>query len=198
MQPRKYSLCRVNDGKFCSFISPVWGIRALCRNLISHFDQRGADTITKIITIWAPPTENNTQAYIGAVAGQSGFTADQVLNLHTYADLRSIVEAIVWHENGEQPYSNAQFDEAIKLAGVVKTTPAWVKNPKVLAPTITAAATGAQQTIAQVHPIWDGLNAHGFHYHLNAQIIYGGFGVIALSGVLWFAYDMWKTHKALA
>ena len=185
-------------GRFCSFLTPVWGIRAACMNLIAYQNRHEANTITKIISLWAPVSENDTNAYIADVVGRSGFAADQPLNLHTYEHLKPLVVAMVWHENGEQPYSPAQFDEALKLAGVIKPPPAWVKNPKVLGPAIATAATGVQQTIGQVQPIWDGLNSMGFHYHLNAQIIFGGLGVVAAGGILYAAYDLWKSHKALA
>lgn len=186
------------QGRFCSFTSSVFGIRAGCMNIIHHFD-RGANTIEKLITIWAPPTENDTKAYISDVSGRSGFTSDQVLNFHSYADLRPVIEAMIWHENGEQPYSNAMFDEALKLAGVVKPSPAWVKNPKVLGPGIATVATGIQQTVGQVQPIWDGLNRMGFRWGcFNAQIVFGALGFIAFMGIVWGGYSLYKSHKVLA
>ena len=185
-------------GRFCAFTSAVFGLRAACMNLIAYQDRHGADTIAKVIALWAPSSENDTTAYINDVCGRTGLDKDKQLNFHSYADLRPVVEAIVWHENGRQPYSPAQFDEALRLAGVVKPPPAWIKNPKVIGPALATTATAVQQTVGQVQPIWDGLNAMGFHYHINAQIVFGALGALAGIGILVYAYDVWKQHRALA
>lgn len=187
-----------NDGRFCSFVSAVYGIRAGCMNLIAYQDRHGCNTITKIISKWAPISENDTAAYIGDVVGRSGFSADQELNLHTYADLRTLVEAMIWHECGAQPYSNSQFDEAIKMAGVLKPTPPWIRNPKVLAPTLTATATAAQQAIAQIQPIKDGLVSLGVGSLFTPHVILALTGIVAICGIGWIGYDQWKSHRAIA
>src|SRR5207248_4673070 len=54
------------ETRFAVFSAPEWGFRALARDLHSKW-VRGLDTIRKIITVYAPPSENDTEAYIRAV-----------------------------------------------------------------------------------------------------------------------------------
>jgi hypothetical protein len=106
------------DPDFFVFQSPIYGIRALARTLITYQDKYGLGTITAIISRWAPPTENKTDAYISEVIAKTGFTADQAVNMHSYADLKAVATAIIWQENGHQPYTATQLDKALVLAGV--------------------------------------------------------------------------------
>ena len=106
------------DVNFCVFNSPIYGIRALACTLIAYQDKHGLRTIRAIIGRWAPATENNTDAYVKAVADDSGRDPDQTLDMHSYADLQAVVTGIIKHENGQQPYAAAQIDKALVLAGV--------------------------------------------------------------------------------
>lgn len=63
------------DKQFEQFISLEWGIRAafkLLRNHISGFKgtRPKMNTYRKIITMWAPPSENATEEYINYVCRQ--------------------------------------------------------------------------------------------------------------------------------
>ncbi|NCC04320.1 MAG: structural protein P5 [Proteobacteria bacterium] len=106
------------DEDFFVFKTPIYGIRALARTLISYQDEHGLRTIGKIINRWAPNNENDTAAYISFATEDTGFAADQPLDMHNYDNLKPIVLAIIKHENGQQPYTAAQVDKALVLAGV--------------------------------------------------------------------------------
>jgi hypothetical protein len=106
------------DADFFVFQSPIYGIRALARTLITYQDKYGLGTVNAIINRWAPPNENKTDAYISEVIAKTGFTADQAVNMHSYADLKTVVTAIITQENGQQPYTATQLDKALVLAGV--------------------------------------------------------------------------------
>ena len=65
-----------SDGRFCRFKSPEWGIRAMAR-ILRNYQKRdgqagvggpGIDTVQEIIHRWAPPVENQTDAYVRKVA----------------------------------------------------------------------------------------------------------------------------------
>lgn len=107
-----------NDREFFTFKSAVYGIRALARLLITYQDKYGLCTIEGIIMRWAPAIENNTASYIQAVARNTGFSALQTLDMHRFEHLKPVVEAIIQHENGQQPYSDAEITKALVLAGV--------------------------------------------------------------------------------
>ena len=65
---------------FCVFESMAYGWRAafviLCR---TYYNKHKLCTIRAIITRWAPPKENNTEAYIRRVTDRIGIGADTVL-----------------------------------------------------------------------------------------------------------------------
>jgi hypothetical protein len=67
---------------------------------------------------WAPPNENDTGAYVRAVAASVGVGAEDEIDVHDYAILRPLTLAIIRHENGQQPYTDAEIDAGLVLAGV--------------------------------------------------------------------------------
>ncbi len=101
------------DGKFEQFTSPLMGIRAMYLDIRGDV-RRGADTLRKLITRYAPPSENNTAAYIATVAKAIGKGADQTL---TAADFPALLAAIIKHENGINPYPADLIRQAIAAAG---------------------------------------------------------------------------------
>lgn len=113
------------DKDFATFASAAYGIRALARTLITYQDKYGLRTIRQIIGRWAPPKENDTNAYVRAVAVQTGRAANDRLDMQSYADLRPLVEAIIRHENTKGPLNTANtwydaetIDKGLALAGV--------------------------------------------------------------------------------
>lgn len=90
----------------------IWGIRAAYVDVRSKLSG-GYNTVRKIISRYAPPNENNTEAYIAVVARAVGKSADAAL---TSADLPRVLEAIIKHENGVQPYPATDLQRAIALA----------------------------------------------------------------------------------
>ena len=108
-----------SDGAFEQFEDPIMGLRAAAVLLIAHYDRRHLDTIRKLVEVWAPPNENDTEAYARAVAKASGFGIDEPLDLHDYACLKPILTAMIRVENGRQPYTDAQIDAALVRAGVI-------------------------------------------------------------------------------
>jgi hypothetical protein len=77
----------------------VWGIRAMIMDIRSDIVKKKQDTIRKLITSYAPSFENNTIAYINAVAKRTGIDADERL-IPDINTLSRITEAISFHENG--------------------------------------------------------------------------------------------------
>jgi hypothetical protein len=106
------------DHDFCVFIAPVYGIRAMVKILRSYARRQGALTIRSIIRTWAPPTENDTEAYIDHVADLVGLPAEKPLQLMVTSPwLPKLLRAIIMHENAnEQPYSDNTITDAIALA----------------------------------------------------------------------------------
>ena len=107
------------DKSFCQFVSAKWGIRALAKILLVYQDKHGLDTVEKIINRWAPPVENNTEAYVQAVAQYMNVDSTAQIDVRKEALMRPLVEGIIKHENGEMPYSRATIDQGLVLAGVL-------------------------------------------------------------------------------
>jgi len=119
------------NGRFCVFLSPVWGFRAAALLLKgSVYFGAGTDTLTKIFQVWAPTSDgNNPAAYAAAVAADTGWTVDETL---TYGgDLlrkpkpgstgdRGLLAAIAAHESGESTWgtdwTQAQVDAGVEAA----------------------------------------------------------------------------------
>jgi hypothetical protein len=141
-----------SDGRFCRFRSHAFGIRALAVLLITYQDRHGLRTIEGIIRRWAPATENDTLAYMAAVARRMGRGLRDTLDLHRHADLRPLVEAIIAHELGGQPYDDATLDEGLRLAGVVPDQPAGVMHTGTARAAAGTAAAGAA-AVAVVQPL---------------------------------------------
>ena len=106
------------DSSFCIFVSPEYGIRALVKILLTYYKKYKLNTVKKIISRYAPPSENETESYIKSVANQLGVASDEEINLSSVAVLAVLLRAIIRHENGEQPYSDEQILKGIHLAGV--------------------------------------------------------------------------------
>ena len=61
------------DGEFEQFKEYRYGVRAMIK-LIQNYIRSGDNTLVTIISRYAPATENDTAAYIRAVAGATGFS----------------------------------------------------------------------------------------------------------------------------
>ncbi|EAA6373988.1 structural protein [Salmonella enterica subsp. enterica serovar Thompson] len=104
------------DKDFCQFITPEYGIRAMIVILRNYQRKHGMNTITGIINRWAPTNENNTQAYIDSVAKSTGVTPDQFVHTDDSRFMMKLLQAIIQHENGVQPYGFDVFVRAVELA----------------------------------------------------------------------------------
>lgn len=110
------------DPDFCQFTSAHFGLRALAMNLHNYQRRHGLKTVREMITRWAPPSENDTESYIRAVAEYMHVSANQDIDTSHVFMLLHMVRAIVMHENGFGPlmygrwYPDDVMDSAIKAA----------------------------------------------------------------------------------
>ena len=94
------------DKVFEEFESLEMGLRAgfvLLRNYINGTKKRPRkyNTIRKIITRFAPPTENNTESYIRNVCKWTGLHPDEVIKFEERNKMVAIVHAMCRVECGE-------------------------------------------------------------------------------------------------
>jgi hypothetical protein len=103
------------ESRFIVFTAPEWGIRAMARLLKNYARLYSLNTVAGIINRWAPPSENNTGAYVAAVANALKVAPNSVIDIA--ARLPDLLRAIITHENGTQPYSDATIREGVRLEG---------------------------------------------------------------------------------
>lgn len=105
-----------DDTAFEEFDTPEAGIRALAKVLLSYQRKHGLRTVQQIISRWAPSNENNTLAYIDAVAKSMGVLSETDVDLESSTRMFDLVKAIIRHENGRVIYSDAQIEDGIDRA----------------------------------------------------------------------------------
>lgn len=93
------------DAAFETFATPEHGIRALEKNLTTYQTKHGLNTPREIINRWAPPTENDTGSYVNVVAQALGVGPDDPINVQDPAVMQRLRDAIIKHENGQNPYA---------------------------------------------------------------------------------------------
>jgi len=112
------------EKRFVRFDSPENGIRALAKLLINYrgkdgmpgIGAPGIDTVRETINRWAPSSENNTEAYVQAVATAAGVTPSGPIDIRNRKILLGVVTAIIRHENGGVPYDAAVITEGVRRA----------------------------------------------------------------------------------
>lgn len=136
---------------FDEFVNLTKGVRAGTIDLITKYD-RGLNTVRKIIEVFAPDSENDTEAYIKAVclslSKRLSFTVrdDTILNLHDYDTVLAFDKAIVRHEQGKGPMPGGEwiadgvYVEALRQAGITRTTKQVVAQSKTIRATSFAGA----------------------------------------------------------
>ena len=73
----------------------------MAKDLSNKMD-RGLDTVRKILEVYAPPSENDTEAYIKNVSKRVGVDADEPISKD---NLKKLVEAMILQEGGKEALS---------------------------------------------------------------------------------------------
>ena len=74
------------------------------------------NTVRGLVSSWAPPSENDTAGYIAGVAKDTGYGADQKLDMHNPEVMRKVIAAMAKRETSALP-------EATIRAGVNMVLP---------------------------------------------------------------------------
>lgn len=88
------------DPAFFQFETMAYGYRAAFVTLNTYQRNYGLNTIRGMISRWAPPSENDTEAYIRAVSSRSGVPADCRITTTNKDVMIPIVAAMCFVENG--------------------------------------------------------------------------------------------------
>lgn len=189
---------QLSDPRFEQFTGPAWGIRALCRTLITYQDKHGLASVRGIINRWAPPNENDSAVYVNAVAEAMGVEPFADIDVTKYETMLALAKAIVRHENGNPKtfgyppdwYDADTWDEGLKLAGIVPGKPvSVVKDPVVQGSTV--AAVAGTITVADSLGLVKQFVQPGSNLGTVA-------GVLALLAAVYLIYRVYRKRKAQA
>ncbi len=102
-------------GRFIKFATPEYGIRAATKNIMAK-QRKGINTLEGLVKVWAPPNENDTEAYIRRMSEMTGYGRSDALDLGNRDVLRKLVPAFIQHENGQNPYTDDQITAGVGAA----------------------------------------------------------------------------------
>ncbi|QHP58537.1 lytic transglycosylase domain-containing protein [Pectobacterium carotovorum] len=137
-------------GRFARFDTAFDGLRAMGRQL-SLYAQRGINTVEGIISTWAPSSENDTGAYVKAMAKRLGVHPQAALNLQNPQVLGGLMNGIIHHENGRNIYSS----DLINRAATSVTGPSINQETHITV----YGSTDAQGTADAIADKQDGVNS---------------------------------------
>lgn len=103
------------DNTFFQFTNPIYGIRALTKILRTYRDKYDLKNIWAIINRYAPPSENDTEAYKNFVTKKTGLSMLKEID-NSVEGYFPVVKAIILMENGEQPYDDEIILQGMHLA----------------------------------------------------------------------------------
>jgi hypothetical protein len=110
------------DSRFASFATAEHGLRAGAKNIIAK-KRRGVKTLKDLLYIYAPPHENDTEAYIKKVSEATGIDPATEIDLANRDVLLKLLPAIIQHENGMQPYPQDAITAGVDAALGLKDLP---------------------------------------------------------------------------
>lgn len=107
---------QAEEKEFCVFKDVPHGFRALGITLVNYQKLHGLNTIAAIVGRFAPPTENDTAAYVQHVCALTNFFASDPLNLLNPGTLRSLCKAIATHEAGAWLFEFLDLQAGVGMA----------------------------------------------------------------------------------
>jgi len=106
--PYRGEIVPTNDPPWRQFESKAYGYRAMFHLiLIRYIIDYNINTIRGIMNRYAPPTENDTLAYIDFVSLRTGIDADEVIKAGDTDVILDFGRAITKMENGVEPDESA-------------------------------------------------------------------------------------------
>lgn len=106
------------DSRFAQFTDMKFGVRAAAKVFRNYQKLYSLRTVTQLINRWAPPVENDTGAYVNAVAKRVGVDAFAALDLTNAELCYRFLRAVFRHECGiaAEAIPESTIREGIALA----------------------------------------------------------------------------------
>ena len=103
-----------DDAAFKTFASTAWGYRAMFVLLHTYRVRHRIATLRGMIARWAPPSENDTGAYLRTVVRRSGVDPAAEIDTRDGPTMTRIAAAMARVENGVEP-DEAEIAEGWRL-----------------------------------------------------------------------------------
>lgn len=103
------------DQEFEEFVTIEYGLRAAFIILRRYIRRYKKNTVTSIVSTWAPSSENNTVRYIDTVCDRTGLRPDETIQYEDKVTMCQLVEAMALVECG-QPIPSSKIERAYDMA----------------------------------------------------------------------------------
>lgn len=138
-----------SDRGFVSFVDDAYSYRAADQLISNYATNRGARSVRDVVSIYAPPNENNTDNYVRFVAGRMGVGLDDTLDLSDPNIRSNMLSAMALMESGirispgevSQKISDADANNTTDLSAVFDSVFGGAPQPAAQ-PSTTTATTG--------------------------------------------------------
>lgn len=90
------------DSEFEQFVSIRYGLRAAFVILRRYIRRYQRNTPAKMISSWAPSSENNTAHYIDIVCKKSGLKPNEIIDFSDIGKMVNLVAAMAYVECGQE------------------------------------------------------------------------------------------------
>lgn len=94
---------------FCVFVSPAMGFRAMAEIFHTYHNIHGFNSLREVISHWAPPNENDTEAYVQAVCQATHYGPDAPFPFGAPAAMQELCHAVSVHECGGWLFTSADL-----------------------------------------------------------------------------------------
>ena len=92
-----------DESDFECFVSDFYGYRAAFLILRRYIRRYHKNTISRIVTTWSPPSENDTSLYITQVSTRTGIPPETLIDYADRESVCSIVRAMAYVESRLEP-----------------------------------------------------------------------------------------------
>jgi AcrR family transcriptional regulator len=118
-----------SSGTFCLFATERHGWQALATRIL-QLHRQGRRSVRAIISIWAPPIENDTHAYVLGVARALNVSPDAAVDVTRLQVMNALAEAIRRHEGKptDPPWDEAERRAGLLAAGVLDGHPSRARD----------------------------------------------------------------------
>lgn len=117
MSRSEMNAAQAAEREFCVFVNAKMGFRAMAEVFHTYHNRDGINTLRQAITRWAPPSENNTEAYIKSVCDYTGSGPDTPYPFNESEHMGSLCKAVSIHEVGLWDFQMGDLFAGVEAAG---------------------------------------------------------------------------------